>query len=754
MKYFSSLSLLLLLTGCLTQNPVIELAPSVPFSLTVTPTSPSNDTTPTVSGVTDPSVTVSLFSGPGCSGSVLAAGYASSGGQFSLTSGELPTGSYNFSVRATNARGATCSSASIAYNLTATPPVVKVTKDSLSPALIKSTDTVNYIVEYTDADHVSLTSEGVLLSRTGTVECGSVTVTDGTTSTPHVAVTGCTGDGTLGISIAEGTATNLAGSSLSSNVSSMVTVDNTGISTVTFDPPAGTYTTMPSSIVITFPEAVNGFDGNDISAGGTCSIKPIISIVEKTSLTATINLTAPTCALGETVELNLDLTGTTDSAGNIGVGQLQEIYVIDTVGPTSATFLPEASRIKAIPGTIEVTFNEEIDPDSLTLGAFSVSGCGVTPPGLSLGTVSSDKAQIILTGGTCVNDETLELTVDFSTVKDTMGSLGTGSESVIYTYDTVGPDATSVAPATVTVAGVSDPMTVTVSFDEEVLLSSVAALTDLTISGTCGSLPTAVLTSTVSGTDISFELIGASCSHGQTLTVSLDGTSITDSAGNPGTGSASATYTVDTTGPSVASVLPVSGVVSSVPASVTFTFSEVLDPLSVDIGDFNVAGSCGTPPNLSLGVVSGTDVEIILSGATCAEATTVVLTAVTSGIKDSYGNDGTTSSGVTYTLASPGPVVGAFSPGDQLGIPAGLLSVSFNEPVKQDSVDPADFDVSASTCTGVLISNTVVVGSDITFNLAATCNPGDTVVITINGEDVTDPADNAGSGTATVTYTN
>lgn len=750
MKKISSLSLLFLLTGCLTQNPIIELAPSAPTSLTVSPVSPSNDTTPTIRGVTSSDVSVVLYAAPGCMGSAMAAGQAGNSGQFSLTSGELPTGLYNFSVRASNARGSICSSETVAYNLTATPPVASVSKDPASPALIRSTDTVNFIVEYTDAEEVNLTSTDILISDTGTVACADITVTDGTTSTPHVTIGNCTGDGTFGIAVAAGTATNLAGSSLASNMSSTVTVDNTGISTATFDPPAGTYNTMPSSLEITFPEAFSGLGVGDFAINGTCSIKPNITLLETTSTTGTITLSAPVCAAGETVEITLDFAGIEDGAGNVGTGQLVTTYTIDAVGPTSATFNPGTGSINAIPATIDVTFSEDINPSSLFGTSFSVTGTCGTLPTVGLGPVSGDTAQITLSGGACTNTQNFDISIDLSTVEDSMGSAGSGTANATYTFDDVGPLVTSITPATGTVGAA--PTSVTVNFGEEVHLASVDG-TDVAITGTCGAGVTASLTSVASGTSMSFDLLGVACTHGQTLIVTFDGTSITDAAGNAGTGSESVTYTVDTSGPTILSVSPATSTVGSIPASVTFTFSEDVEPATINVvDDFTLAGSCSTPPTKTLGTITGPDVTVNLSGASCLHNETVILTAESSGITDMFGNVGVGSEVVTYTLDSVKPVAGAFTPGSQLGIPA-TVSVSFDEDIKASSVDVGDFVVTAPLCTGVVISNISVTGATITFDLAATCASNDTVDISINGAAVTDLADNAGSGSATVTYT-
>jgi len=446
----------------------------------------------------------------------------------------------------------------------------------------------------------------------------------------------------------------------------------------------------------------------------------------------------------------LDFTGIEDGAVNPGTGLLVTTYTIDAVGPTSATFNPGTSNINAIPATVDVTFSEDIDPNSLSASAFSVTGNCAPLPTVGIGPISGPTAEITLTGGTCTHTQTFDVEIDLSTVLDTLGSAGSGTANATYTFDDVGPVATSITPVSGPMGAA--PTSVTVSFDEEVLITSVAG-SDLTISGTCGTGVTAGVTTLTSGTSIDFELYGVACTDGETLTVTLDGADITDSAGNPGTVILTETYTVDTTGPSVLSITPASGTVNSVPASILFSFSEDLDSATVNIDDdFALTGSCSSYPTKTIGSVSGNEVTVNLSGGACAETETLSLTVTNNGITDIYGNAGVGSDVVTYTLDTTGPVAGAFSPGSQTGVPV-LARVAFDEDIKSDSVDVADFDTTGSTCASALIQNAIANGAEVVFDIVATCNPGDTVSISIDGVNVTDLAGNAGSGTSSVLYT-
>jgi hypothetical protein len=84
-------------------------------------------------------------------------------------------------------------------------------------------------VTYSGADSISLTGANITLNKTDTAN-GAVNVTGAGNSTRTVTISGITGDGTLGISIAAGTASDSVGNTaLASGASTTFTVDNTFI---------------------------------------------------------------------------------------------------------------------------------------------------------------------------------------------------------------------------------------------------------------------------------------------------------------------------------------------------------------------------------------------------------------------------------------------------------------------------------------------------------------------------------------------
>jgi hypothetical protein len=108
------------------------------------------------------------------------------------------------------------------------------TYDTIAPTLVVSAPSstvtkngpVTYTVTYAGADSVSLVTGDVTLSKTGTAD-GTIAVTGTGNNTRTVTLSNITGNGTLGISIAAGTASDLAGNTAAAaGPGTTFTVDN------------------------------------------------------------------------------------------------------------------------------------------------------------------------------------------------------------------------------------------------------------------------------------------------------------------------------------------------------------------------------------------------------------------------------------------------------------------------------------------------------------------------------------------------
>ena len=130
--------------------------------------------------------------------------------------------------------------------LDSTPPSVSIGAPS---GALTSGGPVTYTIDYSDnvgVSAVTLADASIALNKTGTANA-TVSVTGTGTATRTVTITGITGDGTIGISIAAGTATDsAANTALAAGPSATFAVDNTAptVASVTDE----VYTTSDSSL--------------------------------------------------------------------------------------------------------------------------------------------------------------------------------------------------------------------------------------------------------------------------------------------------------------------------------------------------------------------------------------------------------------------------------------------------------------------------------------------------------------------------
>jgi hypothetical protein len=138
----------------------------------------------------------------------------------------LSDASHTFNVRAIDAvDNVDASPASFTWVVDTLPPSISIGAPS---STLTRTGTVSFVVTYADLhfNASTLTAGNVTLNRTGTAN-GTILVT-GSGTTRTITITNTTGDGTIGISIAAGTASDTAGNTAgAAGPSATFTVDNT-----------------------------------------------------------------------------------------------------------------------------------------------------------------------------------------------------------------------------------------------------------------------------------------------------------------------------------------------------------------------------------------------------------------------------------------------------------------------------------------------------------------------------------------------
>jgi len=212
-----------------------------------------------------------------------------------------------------------------------TPPAISVSAPSVA---ITNDGPVGYTITYSDAtfQSSSLSAGDITLNTTGTANA-SVTVT-GSGTTRTVTLSGITGDGTLGISIAAGTAIDALGNlAPASSPSATFVVDNTPPSVaIGFPSPVATRT-GPVAYTITYNDA--HFDMSTLSASdvtlNTSGTAGTVTVTGSGSLrSVNINSISGSGTMGISIG-----TGTArDTAGNLAPSAgPAATFIVDTTAP-------------------------------------------------------------------------------------------------------------------------------------------------------------------------------------------------------------------------------------------------------------------------------------------------------------------------------------------------------------------------------------------------------------------------------------
>ncbi len=150
------------------------------------------------------------------------------------------------------------------FNVDNTRPVVSI--GSPNPAFTNTTDVI-FPLTVSGADTINLLASDItVLHITGiTTGIASVVPGTGTTATPQVKITGITGNGTLGISLAEGFASDTAG-----NQNAITNSPTPVIVIADFTPPETTIISKPA-LLDNNPTPTFSFSGDDGAGSGVAS---------------------------------------------------------------------------------------------------------------------------------------------------------------------------------------------------------------------------------------------------------------------------------------------------------------------------------------------------------------------------------------------------------------------------------------------------------------------------------------------------
>jgi hypothetical protein len=461
-----------------------------------------------------------------------------------LSASGVSDGIYNVYAFATSATGSLTGPESTALSLTLDTTAPTVTLGSPS-ASITAGGPVTYTVTYSDANFNSstLAAGNITLNKTGTANASVGVSGSGTTWT--VTLAGITGDGTLAISMAAGTATDTAGNSApAAGPSATFTVDNTA-PTVAIGPPSAAITASgPVTYTVSYSDA--NFNSSTLAAGnitlnktGTANASVAVS---GSGATRTVTLSGMT---GDgTLAISVAAGTATDMAGNSApAAGPSATFTVDNTAPTVAIGSPSAAITAGGPVAYTVTYSDlNFNSSTLAAGNITLNTTGTANASVA---VSGSGATRTVTLSGITGDGTLGISIAAGTATDTAGNPAPAAgPSAIFTVDNTAPTVAIGSPsATITAGG---PVSYTVTYSDLNFNSSTLAAGNITLNAT----GTANASVGVSGSGATRTVTLSDIIGSGSLGISIAAGTATDLAGNsaPAAGPSSS-FTVDNTPP-------------------------------------------------------------------------------------------------------------------------------------------------------------------------------------------------------------
>ncbi|NKF50086.1 hypothetical protein G3R49_05820, partial [Shewanella sp. WXL01] len=311
------------------------------------------------------------------------------------------------------------------YQSVAPAPTPSIAIGSPS-ALLTSSQNVSYSVQYTDVEQVNLLASDITLNTTGTANA-SIAIVNGDSSNPTVELSGFTGDGTLGVSIAEGTARYSVNLAPSAGPSSVFAVDtrkpNVAIS-------ATNNQSSSFTMSIVFDENVTGLELSDINVTNG-SVSNLVALDAK-------NYQVTVEAAGEVqISLSIGSDSVVDQAGNGNTASILLQVDYDDVQPDVVIGGPSGVVLGAFTSTI--AFSEAVT-------GFTLSDIAATNASLSNFTSINSASYSVLVTPLTQNQVSLDIASNVAT--DSFSNSNTAATTYSVIYDINDAPVISGTPAT------------------------------------------------------------------------------------------------------------------------------------------------------------------------------------------------------------------------------------------------------------------------------------------------------------------
>jgi hypothetical protein len=548
--------------------------------------------------------------------------------------------------------------------------------------------------------------------------------------------------------------------SLETTASTITTVDITAPTIVSHQPPTNFNGVSPAATVtVTFSEPM---DAATINAT-TFNLKitngaAIAGVVTYNAATRTATLT-PSASLPNPANFTATVTtGVKDVAGNALAAAFSWTFTTRDDTPPSITAIVPANGATGVSptATVQITFSENMD--ATTINATNIT-LKTTSSGTAVaGTVAyNTNTRIATFTPSAPLAQTAGYTVTVSGVKDAAGNLFVNSfTSTFTTGDTNAPTVITVVPANGT-TGVALNSNVKVTFSEAMDGASINTTT-ITLRNTATSAAVAGTVAYDNATNTATFTPSSNLTSGTNYTLTVS-TGAKDAAGNPMASAFTSTFTaivIDTSAPTVASVLPANGTID-VPANsaVQITFSEAMDASTITSSNITLRNTA-TSALIPAAVTYNTTTHVAtLTPSSALAANTGYTVGVSTGVKDAAGNAMASAFSSSFTTTNPPTIVGVSPTTGATGVPiAAAVSVIFSEPMDQSTITTTNITL-RNTATSAVVAGTISynVGTNTaTFTPSGPLSNGTNYTLTVTSG-VKDLAGNALASTFTSNFT-
>ena len=639
------------------------------------------------------------------------------------------------------------------YTIDTTPPtVLSVNRVGASPTKATS---VQFAVTFSETVS-GVAASDFALAATGTA-AGTISTVSGSGASYTVAVSGVSGNGALGLNLAnDGAIADLAGNALSGTFTGQTYTIDTTAPTATITALTTPRTTCVNSTTVVFSEPVTGLGVGNFTLNGTALTSATATLTSSDQTTWTLaNLSDLTYTSATYTLALVASSGITDLAGNaLTTGASTSWTLSSTVPAVKSMTLSSGNPTKAASVLFAVTFSASVT--GVAASSFSLATTG-TATGTIAESGSGSAYTVTVSGVSGTGTLGLNL-VDTDSIKGSSGSHtplggsgttnngGSGNfSSQAYTIDNTPPTIVSInrVGSTPTDAG---SLQFAVTFSETVTGVATADF-GLALSGAAGTV------SAVSGSGAAYTVTVNSVSGNGTLGLNLvsDGT-IADAVGNALSGTFTGqTYTIDTTPPAVVSINRI-GANPTKASSVQYAVTLSENVTGVATSDFALATTGTAAGAISTVSGSGSSYTVAVSGV--SGTGTLGLNLVNDGaIADAVGNcaSGTFTGQAYQVVNTPPAVVSINRVGSALTDAASLqFAVTFSENVS--GVNATDFTLAAAGASGT-ISSLSGVAANYVVTVSGVSGNGTLGLNLVDNDSIVDAVGNPLGGVAPATAT-